>query len=463
MKLKMESSVAYVQDMNGNPMMPTRRLGRVRHMLSEGRATIIMYEPFTIRLTYQTARDCKEKATLGIDTGSKHIGISACTDKKELLSAKAEINSHNVKQNLTTRRGNKRNRRQRLRYRKPRFSNRVRTKKPGWLPPSVEHRIDVHKRIVSMVCSILPVNEIILELGKFDVQKLMNPDISGSEYQHGPKDGFENVKAFVRYRDRKYKCPVCGGENKKMDVHHIKFRSEGGSDRPDNLVCVCKSCHKKIHKGKAVLPDNLYIKARNAAAFREAAHMNMMSWKLYEEVCKKFEPMGVKVTFTRGYTTKMNRIKHNIPKTHSDDAFAITGKFNAERSDELFCLRKSRRHIRQLHDYMPRKRERVKETGFKKPVPKRKRKYIRKGMKEIIQFCGFTKRSTVLYNGKPYIITGLRRTGFFSLKCPKDGKSLDSIKYTFLKLKKRQYRTLFIEDVKKLQTQKTRPDSYDEA
>jgi hypothetical protein len=419
-------------------------------MLHDGLAVIVMYEPFTVRLTYQPETDYREDVTLGVDTGSKHVGISACTDNKELFSAKAEINSHNVKENLETKRGNRNHRRQKLRYRKPRFMNRVKSKKPGWLPPSVVHRIDVHTRLIALVCNILPVKEIILELGKFDVQKVMNPNIYGCGYQHGPQEGFENVKAFVRFRDMKEKCPICGKDKKEMHVHHIIYRSNGGSDRPDNLICLCKSCHKKLHKGLVTLPDNLNMKARNAKAFRDAAYVNMMSRKLYDAICERFVKTGVKVSFTRGYTTKMNRILHNIQKSHHDDAYSIAGKFGAERSNELFCLRKARRHIRQLHDYAPRPRKRDDKTGFKKPVFKHKRHYKRKGMREIINIHGFTKRSTVLYNGKLYIICGLRSTGFFSLKSVKDTERIDSISYKLLKKVKMQYKTLFIEDVKKL-------------
>jgi hypothetical protein len=34
-----------------------------------------------------------------------------------------------------------------------------------------------------------------------------------------------------------------------LDVHHIVFRSRGGSDEVDNLVCLCRIHHGLVHRG----------------------------------------------------------------------------------------------------------------------------------------------------------------------------------------------------------------------
>ena len=46
----MQIDVVYVQDQNGQPLMPTRRLGQVRRWFKSGRAEPVGYAPFTIRL-----------------------------------------------------------------------------------------------------------------------------------------------------------------------------------------------------------------------------------------------------------------------------------------------------------------------------------------------------------------------------------------------------------------------------
>lgn len=44
------STCAYVLSKNGERLMPTIRLGKVRHLLKDGKAKIIKHHPFTIQL-----------------------------------------------------------------------------------------------------------------------------------------------------------------------------------------------------------------------------------------------------------------------------------------------------------------------------------------------------------------------------------------------------------------------------
>ena len=55
---------------------------KARKLLKSGKAEIYKYTPFTIKLKYGSA-GYKQPITLGIDAGSKHVGISATTEKKE--------------------------------------------------------------------------------------------------------------------------------------------------------------------------------------------------------------------------------------------------------------------------------------------------------------------------------------------------------------------------------------------
>ena len=47
-----------------------------------------------------------------------------------------------------------------------------------------------------------------------------------------------------------YKCsnPTCRGIL-TIDIHHLDYVSDGGSDSPDNLIALCPTCHALHHKG----------------------------------------------------------------------------------------------------------------------------------------------------------------------------------------------------------------------
>lgn len=60
------------------------------------------------------------------------------------------------------------------------------------------------------------------------------------------EDGIsEEVKRYCYERD-KYKCRKCGREE-DLTLHHVVYRSLGGSHTPSNLVLVCLKCHQRIH------------------------------------------------------------------------------------------------------------------------------------------------------------------------------------------------------------------------
>ena len=164
----------YVLDITGKPLMPTHKPGKVGHMLNDGRAIIVNYYPFTIKLTYVTT-NYVQLVTLGVDTGSVHVGVSASTEKKELYSAEIDLRSKEMPKLIEKRAEARGLRRYRLRYRKPRFNNRIASKKEGWLAPSLNHRINSHIRIVEDVMKILPISKVIIEVGLFDTQKISNP------------------------------------------------------------------------------------------------------------------------------------------------------------------------------------------------------------------------------------------------------------------------------------------------
>ena len=170
--------------MHGEPLMPCKPR-KARVLLKEKKAKVVNRTPFTIQLLYGSS-GYKQPVNLGVDAGSKYIGLSATTNKKELFKATVELRQ-DIPKLLEGRKSQRRKRRSKLRYRPARFNNRG---KKGKLAPSIQHKIDSHLTIIKRICNIIPIENIIVETAEFDVHKLKNPTVSGVEYQHGDAEGF---------------------------------------------------------------------------------------------------------------------------------------------------------------------------------------------------------------------------------------------------------------------------------
>lgn len=367
--------------------MPTENHAKVRILLKSGKAKVINRCPFTIQLTYEST-NYTQKVTLGIDSGSKHIGISATTKDKVLFEADIELRNDIVNL-ISTRRELRRSRRNRkTRYRKPRFENRRR--KDGWLAPSVQQKADSHLTIVAKVHKILPVSNIVVECASFDIQKIKNPSVGGTDYQQGEQLGFWNVREYVLFRDG-HTCQCCKGKSKDkiLNVHHIESRKTGG-DAPNNLITLCETCHTGYHKGTVKLPGTIH----RGMSFKDAAFMGIMRWALYE----KLKTLYPNVTLTYGYITKNTRIKNSLPKEHYIDARCISGNPKAVGTGEVFYYKKIRCHNRQIH------KNTVLKGGY------------RKRNQAPYEVKGFRLFDKVLWKGRECFVFGRRSTGRMDLR-----------------------------------------------
>lgn len=366
--------------------MPTERFGKVRRMLKNSLAHVVRRIPFTIQLDYETT-DFTQPVTLGIDAGSKHIGVSATTKEKELYAADVELRN-DIVEKLSTRREQRRTRRNRLRHRKPRFNNRVSFKNKGWLAPSVENKVHTHMFVVKNVCKILPVSNIVVETASFDTQKIKHPDIQGEEYQQGGQLGFWNVREYVLWRDG-HECQYCHGKSKDpvLNVYHLESRKTGG-DTPSNLITLCETCHKAYHRGE------FELKIKRGKPLRDAAFMGIMRWSFYKRLKKEYP----NVSMTFGYITKNTRITNNLPKEHYVDARCISGHPQAKPMGYYFYQKKVRCQNRQIH----------------------KSNFLKGGRKKLNQapflVRGFRLFDLVSYEGSLYYIFGRRASGYFDIR-----------------------------------------------
>ena len=319
-------NIVYVLNMRGQPLMPTTQQ-KANKLLKQDKAKVVKRTPFTIQLKYATG-EAKQPITLGIDSGHKHVGFSAVTEKKELISGELKLRQ-DVSKKLKDRAMYRNNKRSKLWHRKPRFDNRSRP--DGWLAPSIRHKVETHIRLIDKLKDLLPITKVVVEVAKFDTQKLQDVDIKGVRYQEGQMQGYDNLRAFVLYRDR-YTCQICNKTDGVMNIHHIIQRKDGGSDRPDNLVTVHKSCHDKFHKGK------IKHKFTIPKSFKQTVIMNNIRKCIVDRI---------ECDHTYGYITKRKRIESGIEKSHINDAFVIA-ESNGQSRCRPFGVKQVRRHNRCL-------------------------------------------------------------------------------------------------------------------
>ena len=330
----------YVISKDGQPLMPTTRFGKVRRLLKNKKTKVVSRCPFTIKLLYEPETLVVQEVVLGQDTGSKHVGTACVANDKVLYQSEVALRD-NIKKKMYNRRIFRKNRRQRkTRYRKPRFLNRANSTKKDRLPPSVKSKIQSHIDEVEFCKKILPISKIVLEVSQFDTALMKNPALIDEKVKHwGYQKGFNyeyaSRREAVLHRDN-YTCQCCGKKHVRPEVHHIIFRSKGGTDDERNLITLCEKCHKMIHDGILVLT----IKPKKSN-LKYATYMSIIRSQLL-----KIYPDAVE---TFGFVTKENRNNLNLPKGHFIDACVIaSGGEIFKQSNWLFKKKRVPRQNRQL-------------------------------------------------------------------------------------------------------------------
>ena len=418
--------MVYVLDINGQPLMPTARHGKLRRLLNSHLAKVVKRCPFTIQLLYQSTKEI-QPVSLGVDAGSKHIGLAATTEQKVLYQEELTPRNDVVKL-LSAKRACRHSRRNRkTRYRKPRFNNRVHSKHKGWLAPSVEVKIQEHITAIKNICKILPASEIHVETAEFDLQRLKAMEEGktfpvGTDYQLGEQYDFYNTRQYVLHRDG-YTCQCCGVHAKdvKLHVHHIESRQTGGN-APNNLITLCEHCHKALHEGKIKLPKG----KKRGKSHRDAAFMGIMRNTLLERLKKE---VSVPVMMTYGYITKYWREKADLEKSHINDAICISKHPYTKPLDTYYLTKVVRHHNRQIH-----------KANFSKGG-------IRKRNQAPYLVKGFRLFDKVLYQGKEYFIFGRRTTGYFDIRTL-DGTKANKGSVSYKKLRIQDTAKAYLKEVR---------------
>ena len=345
----------YVISKDGKPLMPTSRFGKVRRLLRDKKAKVIRSCPFTIKLLYEPESLVVQEVVLGQDTGSKHVGTACIADDKVLYQSEVALRD-DIKKKMDNRRVLRRNRRRRKpRYRKPRFLNRANSIKKDRLPPSVRSKVQSHIDEVEFCKKILPVSKIVFEVSQFDTHLMKNPSLIFEKvkhwgYQEGFDYGYSSRREAVLVRDN-YTCQCCGKKHARLEVHHIIFRSMGGTDDERNLITLCEKCHKLIHDGLLIL-----IKKPRRLNLKYATQMSIIRSRLLKTYPDAIETFGfvtkeylnqeyfIKGRMSSGFATLMNIFNEKIDFSYLPRGWKTPKLLNLKKiSARSSCLCVSRR------------------------------------------------------------------------------------------------------------------------
>ena len=326
----------YVLDKFGKPLMPCSEK-RARLLLERNRARIHRLIPMVIRLVDREVADCEiQPLRIKIDPGSKFTGMAVVRETESVDMETGEINKvasvinlmqlqhrgSQISETLIARSAARRRRRTKnLRYRAPRFLNRAR--RSGWLPPSLQHRVDTCKSWVSRIEKWAPITTLSTELVRFDMQKMENPEISGIEYQQGALVGYEVREYLLEKWNRT--CAYCGATGVALEIEHIHPKSRGGSNRISNLTLACRPCNQKkgskpINEFLAHDPVRLKrIQSQAKKPLKDAAAVNSTR----NALVRALRDTGLPIELGSGGRTKYNRIRLGIKKTHALDAVCV--------------------------------------------------------------------------------------------------------------------------------------------
>jgi len=302
--------LVFVIDGEGTPLLPTNS-ARARILLKQGKAKVYSVVPFTIQLNRKIVNPVGE-FKLGIDDGAKEVGISIAHKNNVVFAGNIKLRQ-DVSRKVLQRSQYRRTRRSRkLRHRQARFLNRG-TK--GWIPPSIKQKKDSIIRVVNDLKKRINITECVVEQGRFDTSSMAKGyKLIGREYQKSDYEG-NTWRQKVLWRDN-YKCQYCGA-TENLQVHHIIYKSKGGSNSISNGITLCKTCHSNLHKGLF----SLTIKPKQ---FKYPAYLQQGKWYLFNELKKLFS----KVNVCYGWMTAKARKTLGLEKDHHYDASAMIGANN---------------------------------------------------------------------------------------------------------------------------------------
>lgn len=350
----------------GKPLMPTSPY-RARALVNKGRAIVYCRNPYTIQMLDRETGDT-QPIELKMDTGYQHIGLSICTEKKELVSAQFDLLTDETERHNDCRKYRSSRRNRKTRYRKPRFNNRKGLIAKDGFAPSIRNKRDRHIDILERYARVMPITEAYIEMGQFDTQVLKamaegKPLPEGTDYQRGEQYGSQTLREAVFTRDG-FKCIICGRspfkDKARLREHHIGYWKGDRTNRPGNLGTVCEKCHTpKNHQpgGK------LYGLEPKLPPLKEATFMTAVRYDMFKRMKEACPGIGFYMTY--GAATKLSRRELGIKKSHANDAY-VMGQFQPEHRTNTVYYKKRRRNNRILSKFYDAKYADIRDGSVKK-------------------------------------------------------------------------------------------------
>lgn len=477
------SERAYVLDKDGRPLMPSKRLGRIRHLLKDGLAKIVSRKPFTIQMLYNST-SYTQPLYGGIDPGRTNIGAAVVNTKGEVVYASVtESKNKDVPKHMAERRIHRQARRRGERLVRKRraakcgtttefpngrklsgyedgilqlkdiinseakFNNRKR--KAGWITPTARHCVQIHLNLVEKINKILPVTCWTLEANKFAFMKMEDGSVKGVDFQNGRMKGFESAKAYIAHLQHG-KCAICG---KPIEhYHHLIPRSKDGNNLPENLVGLCKDCHEGLHTKKI---SKELEKIGQKKKYGALSILNISIPFIYEGLIRKYGEGNTLVC--SGHDTSL--IRGNAPKEHWIDAACIASShadiepdFNAKPFKIVQFRKHNRAKIHSQHERSyklnglkiavnrkPRTEQKgdslddwqkkmINEFGEKKARQMLSKLTVSKSLRHYNDLTRDLPGSMFQYDGKQYVLVGQRTNGQYYLAFGEGAKNFPAKK-----------------------------------
>lgn len=371
---------------------------RARKLLKQKKAYLIKRYPMVIRLKEQidTTKNQYNYDTR-IDPGSQTTGVAIVKHDKDVIVLAEIHHKKGISESLTSRNALRCGRRNRkTRYRRSKWKKAIslaqrydalkkahgakkvkemgikkpsfgRSSKEGWLAPSLLARSNQTVNLVKKLRRYIPITSIGMELVKFDLQKMENGDIQGTEYQQGTLEGY-TVREYLLEKWQR-QCSYCEQKDIALEIEHVVPKSRGGSNRISNLCLACRTCNeekdsmllsewleviqKKKNKRHMTIKENIPIVLKQCKVpLKDAAAVNSTRWKLYNELKNLDLPLHVQ----SGAQTKMQRIQSKLPKEHYYDALCVTNhprnwRFKTEFVNEFHAMGRGNRQMARVDKY----------------------------------------------------------------------------------------------------------------
>jgi hypothetical protein len=311
----------FVVDLSGNRLSPCNK-NKAYYLIRKSKAIMLIKFPMVIQLQkiVKDDNDDNVKSYLGIDDGSKHVGIGIIQDCKNKVKPifKGTIELRNdVSKKMAIRKGYRVYHRYHKRYREKRFDNRKSSTRKGRLAPTIMQKKQSILRVINQISKWIKIDSIYLENVLIDIRVLTEGEkLYKWQYQKSNRLD-NNIRIAALMRDN-FTCVDCGSKE-SLQEHHIKPRRAKGADSIHNVVTVCKSCHIKTFGREIELMDK-YLAIIQGKKLNLSDAMHVMQGKKYlQSELEKIAPLYL----TTGGDTANHRIDWDIEKTHSNDALVI--------------------------------------------------------------------------------------------------------------------------------------------